>query len=150
LSMPTIGSASLHHYAVTVSDLDRSLAFYREALGAEIEWELAFSGAEVSETMRVPGSELRVASLRLGAGVLELFEFQRPEGRGFDRRSNDIGATHLGVEVADIDVAYERVKALGAVCYFPPKTADAGPIAGIRFFYFEDPDGLMVELLELP
>jgi catechol 2,3-dioxygenase-like lactoylglutathione lyase family enzyme len=140
----------LHHQGITVSDLDRSVRFYSEVFGATVDWEIEASGEGISELTRVPEADIRVALLRLPYGNIELFEYRNPDGRPYELRSNDVGAAHLCLEVDDVEAAYDRLQELGVTCRFPPQVAESGRIAGYRYFYFDDPDGLPVELLQLP
>lgn len=139
----------LHHHGFTVSDLDRSVEFYEKAFGAEREWIVEFGGERPSEMVNVPGADMRVASLRLPHGWLEIFEFISPDGRPYDRTAADVGASHLCLEVDDVEAAYEWMKELGVECRYPPQHVHEGPRAGISFFYVYDPDGLPVELLQI-
>lgn len=143
-------ATGLHHFGVTVSDLDRSARFYEDVFDVRSEWELEVSGEEVSQAVRVEGADVRMAFLRLPNAGLELLEYRNPGGRTYDRRNNDVGAAHLCLEVADIGAAYERLQARGAECYTTPQLVGGGALAGYRFFFFEDPDGLVVELLQPP
>jgi len=148
--MGAIRAGGLHHVGITVSDLDRSLRFYADVFGGELEWQIEGEGEGVEAISRVPGGSMRVASLKLPYGRLELFEWRNPPGRANDRDLNDIGATHICFEVDDLDAAYARLQELEVPCWYPPQDVTEGPLAGLRFFYFEDPDGLKVELLTPP
>lgn len=141
-------SVGLHHHGFTVSDLDRSVRFYQDAFGAEVEFIVDFGGEEPSKLVRVPGAKMRVASLQFGRGSLELFQYLSPPGRPYDRSANDIGTSHLCLEVEDIDAAYGWLQSIGVDCRYSPRHVYEGPRAGLSFFYVHDPDGLPVELLQ--
>jgi catechol 2,3-dioxygenase-like lactoylglutathione lyase family enzyme len=148
--MAAAPARGLHHVGVTVADLERSAAFYEDVFGGEREWLIEAEGDGVDQMTRVPGTSMRVTSLKLPYGALELFEFSSPEGRVNDRRLNDVGATHVCLEVDDVDAVYEKLGELGVECWYPPQESTEGPLKGLRFFYFQDPDGLMVEVLRPP
>jgi catechol 2,3-dioxygenase-like lactoylglutathione lyase family enzyme len=144
-----VPARGLHHVGLTVSDLDRSVAFYSELFGGEKEWTIEADDPEGALT-RVPGAAMTVTSLRLPYGNLELFEFEGPDGRDDQRRLNDIGVSHICIEVDDVDAVYAEALERGVECWYPPKESTEGPLAGLRFFYLVDPDGVPVEVLRPP
>ena len=146
--LPRLTTIGLHHHGFTVSDLDRSVQFYCDAFGAKVEFIVEFGGEGPSKLVRVPGAEMRVASLLFDRGALELFQYLNPPGRPYDRTAADVGTSHLCLEVDDIEQAYARVQSLGIECRYPPQHVYEGPRAGLSFFYLHDPDGLPVELLQ--
>ncbi|GAA3551376.1 hypothetical protein GCM10022222_38640 [Amycolatopsis ultiminotia] len=148
ISQPTLVAYGLHHHGVTVTDLDRSVRFYQEAFGAKVEFIVDFGGEGPSRIVRVPGAQMRVASMLLPHGMLELVQYLAPEGRPYDRTAADVGTSHLCLEVEDIERAYQWMQELGVDCRYPPQHVYEGPRAGLSFFYLHDPDGLPIELLQ--
>lgn len=144
----TFRTTGMHHFGVVVSDLERSVRFYEDVFGARKEWEMEASGEAVSALTRVPGSDVRIAFLRLPNAGLELFEYRRPPGRPYPLQPNDVGRSHLCLEVDDIDAAYARLQELDVECHFPPQRIDEGVLAGLRFFDFSDPDGVPIEIYQ--
>jgi catechol 2,3-dioxygenase-like lactoylglutathione lyase family enzyme len=143
----------LHHIGIPVSNIERSLAWYREMFGLVDNKTGGGSGEEISAALEVPNAELTVAFLAVGDQVLlELLEYKTPEGAPYDRRNCDVGAIHVCFEVGDIEAAYERLLAMGVEFNHPPIRLDAsaGDLDGYAFAYFRDPDGLQLELFQLP
>jgi catechol 2,3-dioxygenase-like lactoylglutathione lyase family enzyme len=141
----------LHHVGVTVPDLDRSIRFYADVFGAELEWDLTVEGDAAAGLTRVPGADLRFVSLRFAHGSIELFEFRGgAPGRPNDRALNDVGVHHLCLEVDDIEAVHRRLVELDLPCWTEPQLIEEGSLAGLRFFMFEDPDGQLVEILQPP
>jgi catechol 2,3-dioxygenase-like lactoylglutathione lyase family enzyme len=140
---------------ITVRNLDTAVAFYTKVLTFRrvAEWELA--GDELEYVLGVFGARVRVARLELGTEAIELMEFVAPRGRPApsDSRSNDRWFQHVAIVVDDMDRAYAQLRAHGVEHASPgPQTlpswnADAG---GIEAFYFRDPDGNHLEVLEFP
>ncbi|MGW8320544.1 MAG: VOC family protein [Thermodesulfobacteriota bacterium] len=138
----------VHHTAISTGDLDRALKFYRDLLGFEVAMEFEWpKGTEVADSITgLKGSAARSAMLKAGNTMIEIFEYSSPAPNEGDpgRPVCDHGITHICVDVVDIDVEYERLKAAGMTFHCPPQ--DLG-IA--KATYGRDPDGNVVELQEV-
>ena len=87
------------HICFTVSDLDRSIAFYRDVMGLEVIRILDCPPEmRLGDIVGMPGCTARIAHLRSKGGMLELFEYQNPRGRKIpsDRTQADHGLVHIG------------------------------------------------------
>jgi catechol 2,3-dioxygenase-like lactoylglutathione lyase family enzyme len=140
---------------MTVSDLDRSIAFYAGVLHFEKIDERELAGPELERLEGVFGARVRVARLRLGDERIELTQYLAPEGRPLpvDSRSNDRWFQHVAIIVSDMDRAYAELRAHGVRHASPgPQRLPAwNPAAGgIEAFYFKDPDGHALEILAFP
>ncbi|MBN9622879.1 MAG: VOC family protein [Actinobacteria bacterium] len=141
--------ANIHHTGFTVSDLDRAVEFYRGGFGCEELLRGELAGPEVEKAVAVPGAVLRTALLKAGNVMIELLEYQAPDGQPFSLRNNDTGAAHLCFTVEDIDEVFARLVAGGAEpLWRPSERAPDGQAVGTRFAYLRDPDGITVEILE--
>ncbi len=118
-----------HHFAVRTTDIERSVAFYRDVLGMTEKRRMHFDD----------GSYL--VMLGFGDTVVELFGGAKPKDPSEDR--GEVGYWHLGLTVDDTDREYERIKALGYKFDFAPKT-----VQGMRVAFFRDPDGIIIELTQ--
>src|SRR5262245_27170697 len=140
---------------ITVSDMERALDFYTRVLFFEKLSERMVSGPEWDRLQGVPGLRMRVAHLRLGEDSIELMEYLSPRGRPVppDSRSHDRWFQHIAVIVNDMDQAYlwlrrHRVEHVSpAPQRVPDWNSNAG---GIQAFYFKDPDGHPLEILQFP
>src|SRR2546426_10986253 len=90
----------LHHVGLTVSDLDRSLAFYQDVLELELLEILDVTGPDIGRAVDVEGARLRIAFLRLAGLQLELLDYIEPEQRVYERRNSDVGAAHVCFRVS--------------------------------------------------
>jgi catechol 2,3-dioxygenase-like lactoylglutathione lyase family enzyme len=140
---------------VTVSNLAASVAFFRDVLAFEVLDEREDTGRDTELLTGVFGARTRTARLRLGREVVELTEFLAPRGRPFpaDTRGNDQWFQHVAIIVSDMDAAYARLRAAGVVhaSTGPQRLPDWNPNAGgIKAFYFKDPDGHFLEVLQFP
>jgi catechol 2,3-dioxygenase-like lactoylglutathione lyase family enzyme len=147
--------AAVDSVGMTVSDMERSLEFYTQVLNFEKVSDVEVAGAEYERLQGVFGLRMRVVRLRLGDEFLELTEYLAPKGRPIpaDSRSNDRWFQHIAIIVSDMDRAYVRLR------QFRVQHASTGPqtlpdyipaAAGIRAFYFKDPDGHALEILWFP
>jgi catechol 2,3-dioxygenase-like lactoylglutathione lyase family enzyme len=140
----------IHHTCITVSDLEQSIAFYRDLLGLELVMteESERSGDDRSKALGVPKAKVKLAVLRAGDAQVELIEYVTAQGRPYDRNNNDVGAMHIAFRVEDIDAVYQRLMDHDVRFTAPPATIPAGPMAGWRWTYFFDPDGVSLEIIE--
>ena len=152
---PTAGVQAVAMVGFTVSDMDRSLEFYTRVLDFEKVSDDEVLGPAYEELHGVFGARLRVARLRLGEEYLQLTEYLTPKGRLIppDSRSNDRWFQHVAIIVRDMDEAYARLRRFkvqhaSTAPQLLPKTIPAA--AGIRAFYFKDPDGHPLEVLQFP
>ena len=68
----------------------------------------------------------------------------------FSLQNSDIGATHVCLLIDDMDAAYETLLSRGAVFNAPPVTLTDGVLAGSRWAYLRDPDGIQLEIWAMP
>jgi catechol 2,3-dioxygenase-like lactoylglutathione lyase family enzyme len=140
---------------MTVSDLDRAVAFYTGALGFERITEHELAGEGYERLQGVFALRIRVARLRLGEEALELTEYLAPAGRPIpdDVRPNDHSFQHVAIVVRDLARAYRvlREHRVRHASSGPQRLPDWNPAAGgIEAFYFRDLDGHFLELIRFP
>ncbi len=138
---------AFNHVGISVSDLERSIAFYRDLLSLQVIQEVQFEGARYESILALRGAKGRIAVLRSGNFELELFEFERPAARPMDpnRPVSDRGISHFALQVEDLNGVYERLHAAGVSFHCPP--IDFGCAIST---YLRDPDGNVIEMLQLP
>lgn len=140
---------------ITVSDMERALAFYTGVLPFEKVSDDELWGTPYEYLHGVFGLRVRIVRLRLGDEFVELTDFLAPEGRPLpeDSRSNDHWFQHIAIVVSDMDRAYAHLRRQQVT------HASTGPqqipawnqaAAGIRAFYFKDPDGHNLEIIYFP
>jgi len=142
----------LDHVSVTVGDIDASLAFYVGLLGLPLIARGVSDDAELAEIMGQEDVSIRWADIEVGdALVLELVEFVRPLGTPITKSLWDPGATHIGMQVDDIDVVHERLRDAGVrLVSKPVRLTEEGDWYGVRVHYAIDPDGTWIELVQRP
>ena len=144
---------AIHHSGLVIRDLDRSIYFYHDILGLPFANEPTpwFEGEQLATGVGVPGAVLRQVSLWVGQhSTLELIEYgTRPETSTAPVPNNYMGAAHVCMLVDDIEAKKAELEAKGVEFYSDVNVVDEGPLAGWRWCYFSDPDGLALELVEI-
>ncbi len=106
--MPATG---IHHTKISVSDMDRSLHFYRDVLGFELIYDAFRDDPPAYRAiMGFEKVQVRIAMLRdpNQTAVIGLLQFTEPAPVGTPPRVNHVGFATLAVEVDDIDADYRR------------------------------------------
>jgi len=134
----------VHHCGVTVSDLDRSLEFYRGRLGLEVADRFTAGDERFNRIVGTDGRTADIAFLDAGTCQVELLEYDvQGPNHNEDAESNDIGVSHVSLAVEDIDARYDELS--GDVGFFSdPQTLDDGSTV----VSMTDPDGNIVEFSE--
>ncbi|HEY3079054.1 MAG TPA: VOC family protein [Chloroflexota bacterium] len=138
------------HTGFTVSNLERSLAFYRDLLGLEVV--VQFVPAEYfARVVGFPGARARIAFLRVPGDThrLELLEYE-PQGEPTPRETNRPGNGHICFYVDDLPAMHRQLSAAGVTFVSEPVPITAGPNQGAQAVYARDPDGFAVELVQPP
>jgi len=144
---------ALHHTGLTVSNLARSLAFYRDLLGCEVIATQEKTGGYLAAIVGYPDAHVRMAHLRAPESdhILELFEYITPTPTRSEIEPRNIGTAHVCFVVSGLWAVYERLLAAGVSSFLsPPVDVDTGVNTGGRGLYLRDPDRIIVELFEPP
>ena len=138
-----------NHTSFTVSDLDRSIAFFSEVLGFEMVNRALRDPKLISSITGIPGADIEVAYIQGPGHRLELIQYHGPSERSqVDSRPCDSGFAHVAYDVDDVDAAVaasapHQVLPIGEVTVI-----DKGPNAGRKVVYLRDPDGVTIEYIE--
>jgi catechol 2,3-dioxygenase-like lactoylglutathione lyase family enzyme len=140
------------HTGFTVSNLERSLAFWRDVLGFELSHRAHQAGELAREITGVSGAEISIAVLKAPGHKIELLEYLAPPDRKrhVDLRPCDVGSVHVALTVDNLDAVLERISASGWKAAGKPQTLQSGPNAGKRVVYVRDPDGATIEFMQIP
>lgn len=123
----------IHHIAIIGSDYQASKKFYCEVLGFSL----------ISEVYREERDSWKADLALKGRYIIELFSFPKPAPR--PSRPEACGLRHLAFQVDDIELAVSELEAAGVIC----EAIRIDPYIQSRFTFFNDPDGLPLELYEL-
>lgn len=122
----------IHHVAVICSNYDRSKHFYTKILGFSI----------IRETYRAERKSYKLDLQVSPTEAIELFSFPNPPAR--PSRPEACGLRHLAFAVGDLDAAVLDLETKGVVL----EAIRLDELTGKRFVFFQDPDGLPLELYE--
>lgn len=144
----------IYHVGLTVSDLDRSIAFYRDVLGLRFLGEIQMEGPETAAMFRRAGCQARVAYLngsdQLNMPQVELIQFTDSEARKQPADLFTTSVSELCFYTDDIDQVYKNLLQNQVDCLSAPQSFDfteAG-FGKSRAFYFRDPDGIVLEMMQ--
>jgi catechol 2,3-dioxygenase-like lactoylglutathione lyase family enzyme len=146
---------SVEAVGMTVSDMDRSIEFFSKVLTFEKVSDAEIFGADYERLQGVFGARMRVVRMKLGDEAIELTEYFTPRGRpvAADSRSHDHWFQHIAIVVSDMEKAYAHLRAhkVRHTSTGPQRIPDWNQAAaGIRAFYFKDPDDHNLELIFFP
>jgi catechol 2,3-dioxygenase-like lactoylglutathione lyase family enzyme len=144
---------AVNHVCFTVTDLERSIAFWTHLLGSGPESRVEYNSPQDEAVIGYPGVHLSAAYFDLPGEVqLELFQYHEPPSVAPPSSETYIvGNAHLGLVVDDLDEAYQHLQGTGASFRSDgPVDIESGEHAGARSMYVRDPDGITIEILELP
>jgi catechol 2,3-dioxygenase-like lactoylglutathione lyase family enzyme len=142
----------VHHTGIIVSDLERSIGFYHGVLGLDFANEPSpvFDDPALGDAVGVPGAALRQVTLRAGDDQVELLEYLRPPSPiSTPMPQHALGAHHVAFRVDDIRAKVRELRARGVQFLSDVNVVDEGVLAGWRWIYFTDPDGITLELVEV-
>ncbi len=141
---------NIHHSSRTISNMERSLAFYRDILGFKVVEDITSEEPGIQEASTTPKSQLRIVMLEAGGARVELIEFLKEKGKFYDRplALNDVGSSHIAFEPEDMDQVYEHLLSQGVRFTSPPQVTWRGPGRYWRATVFYDPDGFDLALFK--
>ena len=138
-----------NHTSFTVSNLDRTIAFFRDGLGFEVTSKAPRSRELIEQVTGVDGGDVIIAYIRGPGHSLELIEYTGPPERGAVRpRPCDVGFAHVAYDVDDIEAAVETAAAFDVRPIRAIAVVDDGPNRGNKAVYLRDPDGITIEFIQ--
>jgi len=132
----------IHHVGITVSDVERSLGFYRDLLGMRVVADTRLTRPEIAALLDTQDGR-----------ILELLEYAQPPGHRLEYTNRDSGSAHVALQVDDLDRIRAGIGAAGGseISRHPVTAQDTeGIFAGARLLYVRDPDGMILELVQRP
>jgi catechol 2,3-dioxygenase-like lactoylglutathione lyase family enzyme len=139
---------SMNHISFTVSELNVSVAFYRDILGLKVKDISNRDQSFAEQVTGIKGSQIMIAYLEAHNCSVELIQYINPVGKKIDTSTNNIGSAHVCFVIDEYD---EHLKLLRdnnvqivskGNCIIP-----AGPNRGKSVMYFHDPDCNTIEFI---
>jgi catechol 2,3-dioxygenase-like lactoylglutathione lyase family enzyme len=121
---------SLHHVHLICRDLEKMISFFEEALGVKLVERRKFGTAD-GATLDLQGININLRVAREGE---EIRENLTPSSYGYD---------HIGLQVEDVQAAYEDLSNRGYSFFMPPTEG-----AGLIIAFFKGPENITIELLQ--
>ncbi len=144
--MSALGIRNFSHVCVSVSDVERSLAFYRDVLGLQLIFDVQLDGAGMERATGESGARGRMVGCKVpGSGVtIELLGFAQRAGAK-PTRPGPFGYTNIALSVDNLDAAHAALAARGIASLQAPIE-----LGGVRMFFLTDPDGTAIEIIQFP
>lgn len=140
----------VRHIGISVTNMERSLKFYRDLLGLKIERSMSESGQYIDNMLSMKNVKVNTVKLSAqdkGPILVELLEFKsHPKTSEGKYEISKIGASHVAFTVDDLDEIYSKLTETGVKFNAPPQYSPDG-YAKVTFCY--DPDGTPVELVQV-
>jgi len=134
--------AELNHVGLTVKDLERSIAFYRDVIGLTEGKRLELKSEVYRTYTRNPGAHIKFTYMTSDNFTLQLIEYVGGGGDALDLSHNRVGCPHLAFRVPDAEAKYREIQQRGDgevisdIVQLSPRS---------RNFYAKDPDGVLIE-----
>jgi len=138
----------IHHTSFTVSDMERSIRFYRDILGMRVTWDskaagVPFKGPIADKVTGCPGTEQRLVFLATGDSRIELVEYT-PTGKPLvDNKAGDTGSAHVCFKTDNIQKLHQKLLENKVRLHCDPQD-----IGFAKVMYFRDPDGIVLEAVQ--
>ncbi len=147
-------TGQIYHVGLTVSDIDKSIAFYRDILGLRFIGEILMEGKETDALFQRKNCRARVAYLNgsneLHMPPVELIQFLDTE---IQNKKSDLFSTSISelcFYTNDIEETYHKLLEYKVECLSPPQDFDftSTGFGKSKAFYFKDPDGIILEMMQ--
>jgi len=139
---------NIRHAGIVVADMERSLHFYRDLLGLEVWADFRDDSEYVRAVTETSGADIWMIKLKAAdGGAIELLQYlSHPQNVPEPAHAYDLGCNHVALQVDDLDTLYEKLKAESIRFHTPPIVS---PDGGAKVTYCRDPEGVIIELVEL-
>ena len=138
---------NIRHVGIVVSNLENSIAFYKDLLGFEIISNTLEPSLFIDKLLGISNSRLTTVKMRLPEGhILELLHFQSHQDPDIQIKDLvSVGITHFALTVKNIELLYTKLMNLGVEFICPPEKSPNG-FAKVTFC--TDPEGNYIELVQ--
>ena len=137
----------IRHFGIVVSDLEKSLKFYRDLLGLKIEKTMDESGKFIDTILSLENVQMKTVKMKSASGntLIELLEYKSPSSTLINKKIFDLGLSHVAFTVNNIDECYSLLSKSGIKFNSPPQIS---PDKKAKVAFCVDPDNTPIELVE--
>lgn len=139
-----------NHMSFTVADMDLSVRFWTSVLGFEARSVSPRSGGWQARVTGVRNAGLLVAHLHGHGTHIEFIQYLSGAGSMERIEPNAACAAHVCLEVDDIEDTWANLMTAGAGLQGEIAIVGNGPVSGVKAGYLRDPNGIIIELVEIP
>ncbi|WP_288694891.1 VOC family protein [uncultured Brachyspira sp.] len=142
------------HIGITVSNIEKSIHFYKDILGLTFKCEAMMEGKETDLLFNMKGVKVKIAYLNgsdnIIAPPIELLQFINEEAKKDTSQLNKISISEICFRVENIDEMYKHLIKNNVECLSEPQYFDFENygFGKSKALYFRDPDGIILELME--
>ena len=139
---------NIRHTGIVVSDLEKSLHFYRNVLGLKVQRDILEQGEFIDNILGLKNVKVRTIKMSADDGnLVELLWYKsHPRKPGGAKKICEIGVSHIAFTVEDIDYEYKRLKEKGVKFHCSPQVSLDNKA---KVTFCRDPEGNLVELVEI-
>ncbi len=149
--MSKIKVFGFNHTAFVVTDLDRTVAFFKDLIGLELLSRAPRDPKLIQAITGLGEADLEIAYLGGFGHSIELIRYDAPADRGGEQpKIYQDGAGHIAIDVDDAEAAVVAAGNYGLRLVGEIITIDGGPNKGRKVVYLQSEDGLSVEFIETP
>jgi glyoxylase I family protein len=136
------------HVGIVVQDLEKCLHFWKDIMGLEVAIDFSETGEFIDTVQHLSGVNLHMIKLRAPDGsMIELLKDEaHPTPPAERNQLCDRGIRHIAFSVADVEAAWQRLRAHGCEVLSQPVTSPDGKA---RLFFARDPEGNLMEIVQM-
>jgi glyoxylase I family protein len=136
------------HVGIVVQDMEKCLHFWKDVMGLEVAIDFWETGEFIDTVQHLSGVNLHMIKLRAPDGsMIELLKDEaHPTPPAERNQLCDRGIRHIAFTVADVEAAWQRLRACGCELLSQPVTSPDGKA---RLFFSRDPEGNLLEIVQM-
>ena len=140
-------ATAVRHAGITVTEIERSAAFYRIFFGFVDARRMNERGSFLETICGIPGIEVTTLKMTApGGGMIELLQYRHPRSATRSQALTIVGCSHLALTVPDIHGVYKRLREANVPLVSEPTLSEDGKAI---VCFCRDPDGVALELVEM-
>ena len=147
--------SGVHHFSLTVANIDKTIEFYRDTLGLTLQSRARNEGENLGVALfgtrwgiNQKRADLELAVMRIGETSIEFIEYKDPKSQPYHRNPSIAGSAHIAFQVDDMEETRKKIERAGIVFHSPIQVFIEAEKIEWKWCYFRDPEGICVELVQ--